>query len=122
MKRISTPIYSLLTVVGAFALTACSSGNNQRDPNAELVDCALDGAADLSKDCTVERSGANDGMVLTVGREDKGYRRLLVTKDGTGVRTADGAESASIAVAENDMVDVTVGKDRYRLPATIKQP
>lgn len=122
MKRISTPIYSLLTVVGALALTACSSGNNQRDPNAELVDCALDGAADLSEDCTVERSGTSEGMVLTVGREDKGYRRLLVTKDGTGVRTADGAETASIAVAENNMVDVTVGKDRYRLPATIKQP
>ncbi len=118
-----TQIYKFIAVAaGALALAACGSNENQRDPNAEVVDCALDGAADFAKDCTIERNGSEEGLVLTIGREDKGYRRFIVTKDGTGVRAADGAEAATIAIVDNGMVDVTVGKDRYRLPATIKQP
>ena len=117
-----TPTYKYIVVAaGAMALAACSNNANQRDPNAELVECALDGAADYAKDCTIERSGSAEGLVLTIGREDKGYRRFLVTKDGTGVRAADGAEAATIAIVDNGMVDVKVGKDKYRLPATIKQ-
>lgn len=104
------------------ALAACSNNANPRDPNAETVACALDGAADFANDCTIERSGSAEGLVLTIGREDKGYRRFIVTKDGTGVRAADGAEAATVAIVENGMVDVSVGKDKYRLPATIKQP
>ena len=118
-----TQIYKFIAVAaGALALAACGSNENQRDPNAEVVECALDGAADYAKDCTIERNGSEEGLVLTIGREDKGYRRFVVTKDGTGVRAADGAEAATIAIVDNGMVDVTVGKDRYRLPATIKQP
>lgn len=107
---------------GALALAACSNNANSVDPNAEMTECALDGVAGFAKDCTVERSGSAEGLVLTIGREDKGYRRFIVTKDGSGVRAADGAEAATVAIVDNGMVDVTVGKDRYRLPATIKQP
>ena len=122
MRSMFTPTYKYIAVMaGAMALAACSNNANQRDPNAELVECALDGAVDYSMDCTIERSGSADGLVLTIGREDKGYRRFIVTKDGTGVRAADGAEAATIAIVDNGMVDVNVGKDKYRLPATIKQ-
>lgn len=101
-------------------LAACGS-NNPVDPNAERTDCALDGATQFSKDCTVERSGGADGLVLTIGREDKGYRRFIVPTDGRGVIVADGADDAKVTILDSNQVEVSVGRDRYRLPATIKQ-
>ena len=65
-----TQTYKFIAVAaGALALTACGSNENQRDPNAEVVDCALDGAADFAKDCTIERNGSEEGLVLTIGRD-----------------------------------------------------
>lgn len=103
-----------------FLLAACGS-NNPVDPNAERTDCALDGAAQFAKDCTVERSGSDEGLILTIGREDKGYRRFVVPTDGRGVIVADGADEAKVTILDGNQVEVSVERDRYRLPATIKQ-
>lgn len=103
-------------------LAGCGGGGqNQRDPNAELVSCALDGAANFANDCTVERHGGENGLVLTIGREDKGYRRFIVPTDGRGIIAADGADAAKVTITGDNMVEVVIGRDRYQLPATIKQ-
>ena len=74
----------------------------------------------LARVCTVDRERRDEGLVLTVRRPDGGFRRLLVTNDGRGVIAADGAEPARVAVVDSARIDVSVGSDRYRLPATVR--
>ena len=58
--------------------------------------------------------------MLVIHHPDGGFRRLLVTTDGRGVVTADGSDQASVAVIDPGTIEVAVGDDRYRLPATVK--
>ena len=74
----------------------------------------------LKRDCTVDRTQGERGLILTVRHADGGFHRLLVTRDGRGVVAADGAEAARVTIPEPGMIDVALGTDRYRLPATIK--
>jgi hypothetical protein len=57
--------------------------------------------------------------VLTLHNPDGGFHRLLVTKDGRGVVAADGAEPAIVRVVGEREIEVAIGGDRYRLPATV---
>lgn len=82
--------------------------------------CALGGASGFRMDCTMDRMESADGTVLVLGRDDAGFRRFRITRDGRGVAVADGAEQAVVRVIEGGMIEVTVGEDRYRLPATIR--
>ena len=61
------------------------------------------------------------GLILTVHRPDGGFHRLLV-KPGYGVVAADGAEEAKVTIVGANEIEVAIGGDRYRLPATVKQP
>ena len=56
-------------------------------------------------------------MVLVLRHPDGGFRRLLVTKDG--IVAADGAETAKVTPIDKGMIEVALGANRYRLPATI---
>lgn len=85
----------------------------------ERIECALDGAAAFERVCTVERSAGPD-PVLTLRSPDGGFRRLAVTRDGRGVAAADGAEPAAVAVVGKDLIEVSIGSDRYRLPARVR--
>lgn len=58
--------------------------------------------------------------MLTVRHPDGAFHRLLVTKDGRGVIAADGAETAVVTIIANGEIEVALGGDRYRLPATVK--
>ncbi|MCU6452661.1 hypothetical protein LPN01_01055 [Sphingomonas sp. A2-49] len=84
----------------------------------EPLACAR-GAAPLREGCTVERCHDADGLILTVRNPDGGFHRLRVTHDGRGVVAADGAEPARVAVRDRTSIEVAIGGDRYRLPATI---
>ncbi|WP_171003726.1 hypothetical protein [Sphingopyxis sp. L1A2A] len=81
------------------------------------IECALEGAKLFDRTCTVEEMSGQDGAVLVVGRANVGYRRLQITTDGRGVVSADGAEPAKVSVVGDNMIEVAVGNDRYRLPA-----
>ena len=81
------------------------------------IACATDGGEMVENGCTVE-TGA-DG-VLTIRNPDGGFHRLRPTSDGSGVVTADGAGGAQVAIVDGGTIEVTIGDDRYRLPATIK--
>lgn len=67
----------------------------------------------------LEQAETARGLILTVRHANGGFRRLLVTKDGRGVVSADGAAPAKVAITGPNMIDVAIEGDRYRLPATI---
>ena len=101
---------ALAQVESAQAAAAEEDGN---------IFCARGGDA-LKRDCTVDRTQGERGLILTVRHADGAFRRLLVTQDGRGVIAADGAEVATVTVVGRDGIDVALGNDRYRLPATVR--
>ena len=116
-------------VISLFVLAACNSApDNSELAEAEArgsreaaengrIECALEGAKLFDRTCTVQEMSAADGAVLVVGRSNVGYRRLQITTDGRGVVSADGAEPAKVSIVGDNMIEVAVGNDRYRLPA-----
>lgn len=84
------------------------------------VQCAPAGADAFARVCEIERAETERGVVLTVRHPDGGFRRLLVTTDGRGVVAADGAEPAVVTLVGTDEIEVALGDDHYRLPATMK--
>ncbi|RHW17244.1 hypothetical protein D1610_11925 [Sphingomonas gilva] len=107
-------------------LAACGEG--AADPNAIApasddageIECAAPGDAEFARVCTLDRMQSDEGLILTVRRPDGGFHRLLVTTDGRGVVSADGAEPATVSVIGDNRIEVAVGGARYRLPATVK--
>ncbi|MBX9814907.1 MAG: hypothetical protein K2X76_09415 [Sphingomonas sp.] len=89
------------------------------EDNGRIV-CARAGSNDFTRSCTLDRVAGPRGLVLTLSHPDGGFHRLLVTKDGRGVIAADGAERAEVRVIGQDQIEVRLGGDRYRLPATVK--
>ena len=81
------------------------------------VACALGDEKAYDRSCTIEEMTSADGDVLVVGRNDVGYRRLLITTDGRGLVSADGAEPAKVTIVGDGLIEVAVAGDRYRLPA-----
>ena len=89
------------------------------DP-ASLIDCELHGASAFVRECAVERAQSPNGTILTLRHPDGGFRRLLVINDGQGVTAADGAEPAEVRMSGDKQIEVSLGGDRYRLPAKLK--
>jgi hypothetical protein len=89
-------------------LSAC--GSPPAAAADERIECALDGAETFERVCTVERSRSS----LTV-RGPSGTFRRLVAEDGR-VAAADGAEAAVVTPAGKGLIEVSIGRDRYRLP------
>lgn len=74
------------------------------------IECAIAGGA-FERTCRIERTGEGG---LTLRHPDGGFRRIRV-EDGVPV-AADGAERAAVA-RRGDLVEVAIGRDRYRIPA-----
>jgi hypothetical protein len=83
------------------------------------IACALGGAAAFSNSCTVERDTSEGALMLTIRHADGGFRRFRV-EPGKGVVAADGAEPAAVTPVGPKLIEVSVGGDKYRLPATVK--
>lgn len=124
----STRISSALLL--ALCLAGCggaSSGGNAVAPadtaqagESDRIACAPAGQASFTSDCTLERASGDNGLTLIVQNPDGGFHRLLVTSDGRGVVSADGAEQAKVTITGPGQIEVAIGGDRYRLPATVK--
>ena len=107
------------TVAAALTLAACGPADPPLDrEGGETVACAPGGLPDLTERCAVTRERTAAGLVLVLTAPSGGFRRLLVTRDGRGVVAADGAEAASVTIVAPGLIDVAVGDDRYRLPAS----
>ena len=85
----------------------------------ERIECAVDGAAAFERVCIVERTAGRD-VLLTLRSPSGSFRRLVATQDGRGVMAADGAEPAAVRVVGKDLIEVSIGADRYRLPARVR--
>jgi len=133
-----TRISSALAIGSILILAACSAdprssagnGNSEFDnalaqASADAEDdgrivCAPAGNAAFSRQCTLDRVQSTEGLILTVHKPDGGFHRLLVVKDGRGVVAADGAEAAKVTIVADHQIEVAIGGDRFRLPATMK--
>ncbi|KQM70706.1 hypothetical protein ASE72_15110 [Sphingomonas sp. Leaf20] len=99
---------------------ASETAQRRDDGQAAMhIPCAKGDAA-LAADCTIEQASGPDGIVLTIRHPGGGFRRLRVTADGRGVVAADGAEQARVTVPGAGNIDVALGTERYRLPATVR--
>ncbi|MET0372078.1 MAG: hypothetical protein ABW039_11975 [Sphingobium sp.] len=107
---------------GAEAPAADMVAQASADPDDGKADCAIGPGAGWARSCLVERSDGPDGAIVTLRHPDGGFRRFRVVTDGRGLVPADGAEAAKIALLDDRRIELTVGEDRYRLPATLKQP
>lgn len=83
------------------------------------VACAPAGTPALEPVCALERTTGEQGLILTLRNPDGGFHRLRVTRDGRGVVAADGAQAAVVSIVDKSAIEVVIGGDRYRLPATI---
>jgi hypothetical protein len=111
-------------------LTACSDPKEATDralaaaedkaADDGRIECAAEGADAFERVCTMERVKGPEGTTLTIRHPSGGFRRLLVATDGRGVVAADGADPAIVSVVSEDLIEVALAGDRYRLPATIK--
>ncbi|HYD39132.1 MAG TPA: hypothetical protein VEA60_16055 [Allosphingosinicella sp.] len=104
--------------LAALSLLAAACGGPP-EPTGELVECAVDGATAFERVCTVERSAGPEAL-FTLRAPNGSFRRLAATSDGRGVSAADGAEEAEVTILGKDRIEVSIGGDRYRLPATVR--
>ena len=97
---------------------ATSQASTATDDNK--IECALNSNQWFERVCVVEQARAEDGSrILVVRHPDGGFRRFKVLTDGHGLAVADGAQEASTEVVDGRL-DVQVGADRYRFPATVR--
>ena len=122
MKRACLPVLALVSACGEAEQSAAPAPGAQQGTEAEdnRIACALAGADGFERACTVERASSEDGTVLVLRAPDGGFRRFLITGDGRGVVAADGAEPALVSAVGDNEIEVRVGRDRYRLPATVR--
>lgn len=114
--RISSAAPALLLIAAA-----CGADAPETAPaGADRIACRTGGASDFADVCTIERTSDAAGQLLTIRHPDGGFRRLRVATDGRGVIAADGAEPAVVTVNGDAGIDVALGGDAYRLPATVK--
>ena len=107
-------------LVGVLALAACSRGAAPSvAEGGEHADCALGAGAVFAPVCAVERSTQDGQKVLVIRHPDGAFRRLMVLQDGTGIASADGAETTRVGTSGN-LLEVSIGPDRYRIPFTVK--
>lgn len=130
--RISSALAASLILAACSADPRSSAGNGtseldnalaQASSDAEddgRIICAPAGNAAFSRQCTLDRVQSAEGLILTVHKPDGGFHRLLVVKDGRGVVAADGAEAAKVTIVADHQIEVAIGGDRFRLPATMK--
>jgi len=102
-------------------LAACQPADPQ---NATLeadgrIDCRIGNDDQYQRFCSVERERTEQGTLLTVRKPDGGFRRLIATRDGRGVVAADGAEAAEVTIVGENLIEVAIAGDHFRLPARV---
>ena len=125
------PLALLLLVAGCRGAEPVPDSNGQEAADASpdmkaapvddgKIECAR-GDSVFERICTIERSDSPQGRIITLRNPDGGFRRLLITRDGRGVVAADGAEPARVTPLSKEKIEVVIGRDRYRLSATVRQ-
>ena len=122
-------IFAILTAV--MALGACGKPDNDVLAEAEeraaaqkvddgIIGCAINGDTDFNRGCETERLSGENGVTLIIRHPDGGFRRFNILTDGRGLEAADGSEKASVSIVEDGKILVSVGQDKYIMPAQVK--
>ena len=103
--RISSP-----ALIGLLALGACTQPKAvamQEDGKGgeNGIACRLGDQTAFENVCAIDRID----KILIVRQPDGGFRRLAITDDGKGVK-----------IAGDKQIEVAIGGNSYRLPATLK--
>ena len=114
------PLVLLLCACGEAAPNAGSRTVAVAAPDDDHIECRIGAAVAFERFCTVEFAEGEAGRTLTVRKPDGGFRRLLVASDGRGVVAADGAEPAVVTLIDAGRIEVAIGGDTFRLPATVQ--
>src|SRR3546814_6158377 len=123
MKKFGVALLTLIALAGCDRapdngdLAEAEARGSREAAEHGRIECALEGAKLFDRTCTVDEMSGADGTILVVGRANVGYRRLQITTDGRGVVSADGPEPAKDSIVGNNMIEIAIGHDRYRLPA-----
>lgn len=115
-------------LIGLGLASACSSAS---ETSQQMVDtargqgravaCRIANAADFTDDCMLEWRGGGDNRLLVLRHAAGGFRRLLVSSDGT-IGQADGAEPIALTGQKREWMELTIGADQYRLTAVQLRP
>ncbi|NRD91161.1 hypothetical protein C8024_19515 [Sphingopyxis sp. BSNA05] len=84
------------------------------------IECAINGESDFSRDCFTERLSGEGRVTMIIRHPDGGFRRFNVLTDGHGLEAADGFDKARVSIVEDGKIMVSVGPDKYLLPAQIR--
>lgn len=113
-------LLALLCAATACSGPAPSESESLTGGDETRVTCALGDEVEFTQKCDVERVQNGDQQGLVMRHPDGGFRRFDIVTDGRGLVAADGAEQAVVTPLANGTIELSVGQDRYRLPATIK--
>lgn len=116
--RAASAILPML-VPGLF-LTGCGQGAGGEAASGRKLECAIGGSAEFAPSCVVEDVAQEGRRILVVRHPDGGFRRFEAVSDGRGVVPADGVEDSRAQWIGADVLEIAVGADRYRFPATMK--
>ncbi|MEP6786322.1 MAG: hypothetical protein ABI898_11360 [Sphingomonadales bacterium] len=109
-------MFSRISSAGLLLLVAgCGASPEDKVATAapdDRIECAVDGAADFTKSCAVERSV---GSLLVLRHKDGGFRRIDLAQDGT-ISAADGSDDPDGKPLPDGRFELVIGGDRYRLP------
>ena len=118
----------IFSLVGLAFLTSCG-GQSSESATAEaagqdLIACAVGGATNLTKVCTLEHSSKNGALQWIVRHPDGSFRRFNVNPGNVDIdskiTTADGADPVAVELADRGIpcLYATVNGDKYCLPVT----
>lgn len=122
-------IFNILALT--LVLAACGKPDNNVLAEAEeraeqqaiddgKIECAINSDSEFTRGCETERLAGENGVTMIIRHPDGGFRRFRVLTDGRGLEAADGAEKARIEMVEDSKILVTVGPDKYIMPAKTK--
>ena len=114
--RISRVAFPALLALGACTQPKAVTVQEEGKGAEHGIACQIGDKTTFANVCAVDRIGT----ILVVRQPDGGFRRLAITEGGTGVVAADGAERAVVTITGDKQIEVAIGGNRYRLPATLK--
>ncbi len=98
------------------ALLASGCGGAPEPAPAQIL-CRPQGSVAFVPVCAMDRA---DHGVIILRKPDGGFRRIRVVADARAVIAADGAEPASVRISAPSEIEISIGGDAFRLPATLK--
>ncbi len=117
---------ALILLAAAAGLAGCGSdGGSSPSPNASasaspagaVMTCAIGAGAALSPGCFIEKIAGTGEIILY--HPDGGFRRLIRNPADGALSTRDGAEPLLMEASAQDVVQFTIGPDRYRIPLAL---